>query len=246
MITTIESLPLLRVSIGVGTDEDLAFTLPPFMASDGVTPLALTGITFTLSIGALAVLTSASGALTVSGSASNVLSVFQAAAGKTAWLAGVYPMSLLAADGTFTRDLFTQSWVTHAPDGAAPLYVAKVAGSSGVLAASVSAQTALNTAAIATLQQQSGSSPPVVLTGSNTIVVGGMYLVATVGSTQVLPSPSAWTGGDIIIKDWTGSSTPSITISGTIDRDPTGAFMNASDECFWLRACPTQNSWAII
>ena len=70
-----------------------------------MTPLSLAGISFAAKIGAL-------GNVAGSISASNVLTIAVAAAAKTAWTAGVYPLSILASDGVQSFDLLANSSLT--------------------------------------------------------------------------------------------------------------------------------------
>ncbi len=57
---------------------------------------------------------------------------------------------------------------------------------------------------------------------SATIAIGGIHKVTTAGITLTLPSPSSWAGALIVIKDLSGSSTPNISLVGTIDGSTNG------------------------
>lgn len=101
-------LSLQQVVAGVEADEDFAPPSLLFLEADGVTPIDLTGISFTARIGDFPPLTSANGAIAVSG---NSLTFFVPAAQKN-WATGRYGFSLLASDGTNTRDIFANSTLT--------------------------------------------------------------------------------------------------------------------------------------
>lgn len=101
MTTNISALPLLKVLAGVQSDEDFTISLA-LTQSDGVTPLDLSGISFSSKIGSFATITTANG-LTVSG---NIISWTVLAAQKSGWPTGQYDFALTASDGTDTRDVF--------------------------------------------------------------------------------------------------------------------------------------------
>ena len=113
-MTSIESLPILRVTQGVGVDEDFILALA-FYFADGSTPLSLAGIAFTATLsqtGASETLSTASGEIAIGGAASNVLVFSVLADAKMAWKSGVYGFDLTAADGTYTKDVFLNSSLT--------------------------------------------------------------------------------------------------------------------------------------
>jgi len=101
-------LPLVRVADGVQSGEDWSLAIA-FYLDDGVTPIPLTGLTFTLNVGALATLTSASGQVVASGPSNNVLVISCPASVTATWPAGVVDISLTATSGVSTRDLFALS-----------------------------------------------------------------------------------------------------------------------------------------
>lgn len=104
-------LPLVRVTDGVQLDEDWQLSIA-FYLEDGVTPIPLDGLTFSMSIGAFATLSTSTGQIVVSGPSNNVLVITALANDKANWPSGVYPISLLAADGSYVRDLFASSTLT--------------------------------------------------------------------------------------------------------------------------------------
>lgn len=102
MTTNVETLVPYSLTLGVDVAEDLAFAVKFVSAADGVTPVSMSGITFTLSVGAVA-----SYSATASGvGAANSLTIFLPVASRVSWLPGVYPLSLIASDGTATKALF--------------------------------------------------------------------------------------------------------------------------------------------
>jgi hypothetical protein len=113
-MTSIESLPLLRVTQGVGIDEDFILALAFYLA-DGTTPLSLAGIAFVATLsqtGASETLSTTGGEIAISGAASNILTFSVLAAVKASWKSGVYAFDLTAADGTYTKDVFLSSTLT--------------------------------------------------------------------------------------------------------------------------------------
>ena len=107
-MSTLSLLPLVKVTDGVQPGEDWQLSIA-FYLDDGVTPVDLSGLTFTLSIGALATLTSATGQIVASGPLVNVLAITALGAQTTSWPIAVYSLSLVASDGTYTRDIFALS-----------------------------------------------------------------------------------------------------------------------------------------
>jgi hypothetical protein len=113
-MTSIESLPLLRVTQGVGVDEDFILALA-FYFADGSTPISLAGIAFTATLsqtGASETLSTGTGEIAVIGATANVLGFNVPAAEKAAWKSGVYAFDLTAEDGTYTKDIFLNSSLT--------------------------------------------------------------------------------------------------------------------------------------
>ena len=107
-MSTLTLLPLIRVSDGVQTDEDWQLSIA-FYLDDGVTPVPLSGLNFTLSVGVFATLSTISGQIVVTGPNNNVLVITALATQKASWPQGVFPITLTATDGYATRDLFASS-----------------------------------------------------------------------------------------------------------------------------------------
>lgn len=107
-MSTLTLLPLVQVIDGVQSDEDWQLNIAYYL-DDGVTPIPLTGLSFTLAVGAFATLSSAGGQIFVSGPSNNLLAITALAAQKASWPTGVAPISLSANDGVYTRDLFASS-----------------------------------------------------------------------------------------------------------------------------------------
>ena len=105
--TDVWALQMWNVQASVMPDEDFRGGPLEFFAADGVTPLDLSGITFTARIGA-ATLTSAAGQIVVSGNALN----FVVPAGSVNWRNGRFRFSLMAQDGVHTHDIFANSTMT--------------------------------------------------------------------------------------------------------------------------------------
>jgi hypothetical protein len=107
-MSTLTLLPLIRVSDGVQSDEDWQLSIA-FYLDDGITPVPLSGLSFTLSIGAFATLSTSSGQVAVTGPNNNLLVITALASEKASWPQGVFPITLTATDGSATRDLFASS-----------------------------------------------------------------------------------------------------------------------------------------
>lgn len=107
-MSTLTLLPLIRVSDGVQPTEDWQLSIA-FYLDDGVTPVPLDGLSFTLSVGGFATLSSISGQIIVSGPNSNLLIITALAAERESWPQGVFPIILTATDGSAVRDLFAYS-----------------------------------------------------------------------------------------------------------------------------------------
>jgi hypothetical protein len=107
-MSTLTLLPLIRVSDGVQSDEDWQLSIA-FYLDDGVTPIALSGLSFTLSVGAFAALTTNDGQIAIAGPNDNLLVITALAAEKQNWPQGLFPITLTATDGSATRDLFASS-----------------------------------------------------------------------------------------------------------------------------------------
>jgi hypothetical protein len=107
-MSTLTLLPLIRVADGVQFDEDWQLSIA-FYLDDGVTPVPLSGLSFSLSVGAFAMLSTNAGQIAVSGPNGNLLVITVLAAEKENWPNGVFPITLTATDGSSTRDLFASS-----------------------------------------------------------------------------------------------------------------------------------------
>jgi hypothetical protein len=232
-MTNIESLPLLRVVQGIGADEDwiLAF---PIVDSSGA-PLSLAGISFqaTLLLGST-VIASVAGAV-----AGNIVIFTVLASGRPAWPTSGLTIRVLATGGGYSKDVLaygSQLFIGYP----SPLVLTCLSGGPSALG-SVSTQTALNTAAISALQNR--SILPVILSAAPvTPLTGGWYLVTTAGLT--IPISDASLATDLlIIGDATGSYSPNILISGTINGNSGGLLLEASNQSVTLGAAPTLSSW---
>jgi hypothetical protein len=137
MSSNIALLSLQQVIAAVEADEDFAPPPLQFFEADGVTPVSLAGISFTAKIGAFPALASSAGAgIAVSG---NSLTFFVPAASK-AWGTGRYAFTLLASDGTYTRDIFANSTLTVGAPAAFSVSAFAGAGSGAALSSLSGAQ----------------------------------------------------------------------------------------------------------
>lgn len=201
-MSTLTLLPLIRVSDGVQPDEDWQLSIA-FYLDDGVTPVPLTGLGFTLSVGAFATLSTSEGQIVVSGPSNNLLVITALSAEKASWPRGVFPISLTATDGAATRELFASSTLAIgspqvarvslivAPDSnprsvAAPIPAALAAALQALqpmeLAAALAALTssqlsALTQALFSALPVQTGSGAPVP-TGQAFVNSSGYVVIA--------------------------------------------------------------------
>jgi hypothetical protein len=195
-MSTLSLLPLVEITDGVQSDEDWRLSIAYYL-DDGVTPIPLTGLSFTLSVGAFAILSSSAGQIVASGPSNNVLVITELAAAKSAWPIGVYPIALSVNDGTYTRDLFASSTLTigaaqiTAPDCLATSIAAQVptalaaalqalqpAALAAALAALSGADLAVLTQAIfAALPVQSGAGAPAA-SGQPFINSSGFVVIA--------------------------------------------------------------------
>jgi hypothetical protein len=135
-MSTLPLLPLVQIIDGVQSDEDWRLSIAYYL-DDAVTPIPLGGLSFTLSVGAFATLSSSGGQIVVAGPANNVLTITELAAAKASWPTGVYPIALSVNDGTFTRDLFASSTLTI---GAAQITHVTLIAAPDYLATSIAAQ----------------------------------------------------------------------------------------------------------
>ena len=108
--SSIESLPVLRFTEGVGVSEDLAFALlftPPSGSS-----LSLSGLSFSAIVSGP--WDNPSTIQTITGTISgNTVTFYVPAASKASWARGVYLLSAIVTDGVSIRDLFSfESTVT--------------------------------------------------------------------------------------------------------------------------------------
>jgi hypothetical protein len=107
-MSTLTLLPLIQVSDGVQPDEDWRLAIA-FYLDDAVTPVVLTNLTFTLTVGSLATLSSGGGQIAVGGPLGNVVYIVVPAASTAAWPVGIYDLSLSVGDGVSTREIFAYS-----------------------------------------------------------------------------------------------------------------------------------------
>ena len=211
-MSSIEALPLLTTITGVQTNEDFIYSLA-FYYDDNITAIPLTGINFTASVGTIATLSTSNGAIVVSGTDDNILTITEYAASKTSWLAGSYPLTLLATDGTYTRDIFAQSQlVVGAP------YITSVVplNTGGNMPTAVATYLPPALANLLLIQTQLLNLFSVTeLTTSQTILLPGIYVVKTTGVTITLPITWSLLGG-VTIADGTGLVQPNFYVTGTI------------------------------
>jgi hypothetical protein len=167
-MSTLSLLPLVEITDGVQSDEDWRLSIAYYL-DDGVTPIPLTGLSFTLSVGAFAILSSSAGQIVASGPSNNVLVITELAAAKSAWPIGVYPIALSVNDGTYTRDLFASSTLTI---GAAQITHVTLVAAPDCLATSIAAQvpTAL-AAALQALQPAALAAALAALSGADLAVL---------------------------------------------------------------------------
>ena len=103
-MSNIALLPLYEVHAGIQANEDWSMSL--FVARpDGVTPIDLTGITFTATVGSYT-------PISVSGDATGLVVIAASAAQKSAWADGYHPMTVLATASDGKRDLTARSFLT--------------------------------------------------------------------------------------------------------------------------------------
>jgi len=83
------------------------------------------------------------------------------------------------------------------------------------------------------------------ISASTTITAPGFYRITAAGVTVTLPA--AWPfQTPIVLKDWTGSSAPSITIAGMIDGASTGSAIITKNEAATFFWSPSASSWVQI
>lgn len=105
-MSTISLLPSLIVTDGVQINEDWKLSIAFYLA-DGVTPIPLTGLIFTVNIGNIATLNA--NQIAIAGPSQNVLLISAYAMQTKNWSTGVYPLTLSVTDGQYTRSLFISS-----------------------------------------------------------------------------------------------------------------------------------------
>lgn len=199
-MSNVALLPLIQAVGSVGPREGLSFSFS-FTAADGMTPLPLTGIAFTLAVNDLAGLnvfvgSTANGVLEISGDASSVLSCAVPHDVVGAWPSGGYRMTLIASDGAATKGVFVESLLVVGPAQIWSLTTVMPSGS--------------------TLTGVAMNPPIVVVSASQTISKAAIYIVTVPGVTLTL-NPPASVNGPITIKDVTGNADPNIEIVGAID-----------------------------
>lgn len=186
-------LPLVRVSDGVQPDEDWRFSIA-FYLDDAVTPIGLTGLTFTVSVGSFATLTTASGQISVTGPSNNVLALAVLKDNKASWPTGVHDLSLAVTDGAGARELFAYSTLSvgspqsarvsliNAPDTAgrpvaAALPAALVQAFQALQPGNMASELAhLSSSQLVELSQALFAALP-VQTGSNAPVISGQAFI---------------------------------------------------------------------
>ncbi len=131
-MTNIWSLPQAKITAFVGSDEDFALGLA-FTVNGAA--LDLSGISFALTIAGAGAVSTANGEVT---DPSGNLIALAPAAVKAAWPSGRYTLSLLATDGTYSRDLLVRSTLTVGQPGA-PILLA-VGTNAGAVALLTEAQ----------------------------------------------------------------------------------------------------------
>lgn len=199
-MSNVALLPLIQAIGSIGPGEGLAFSYS-FTAADGVTPLPLTGIAFTLAINTLAgenmfLGSTANGVLEISGDASSVLSCAVSSGVVGAWPTGAYRMTLIATDSVATKGIFVESLLVVGPTQIWSLTTIMPSGS--------------------TLTGVAMNPQIVVVTASQTISKAAIYIVTVAGVTLTLNPPSS-VNGPVTIKDVTGNADPNIAIVGAID-----------------------------
>lgn len=107
-MTNLTLLPLVRLADGVQIGEDWSLAIA-FYLDDGVTPISLSGLSFTLVVSGLTTLSTGSGQIMASGPSNNVLAISCPASITSGWSPGIVDLSLVATDGVSTRDLFALS-----------------------------------------------------------------------------------------------------------------------------------------
>lgn len=245
-MSSIESLPLLLTTAGVQTNEDFIYSLA-FFYSDNVTPIDLTGISFTLTIGSLATLSTGNGGIVVYGSPPNIIVATKYAAAKASWPIGEYPMTLVATDGTYTLDVFAQSQLIVG----APSIISVVPLPTGgnmfqnvatYLPPSLANIISLQAALLALLE---GAFAVNEISTSRTITTPGTYIVTATGISITLSG--SWTAlGSVTIKDFTGQANPNFTVTGPIDLATRTVPYSSQFQAYTFWFDPISSYWAIV
>jgi len=83
------------------------------------------------------------------------------------------------------------------------------------------------------------------ISASITIAAPGFYRITSAGVTITLPA--AWSfRTPIVLKDWTGSPSPNITIAGMIDGSPNGSVIVTKNEAVTLFWSSSASSWVQV
>ena len=210
MASNILLLPVVQVCGGVETDEDLLFSIA-FLASDGVTPISLAGITFTSTISYFAgdPLFVGSSVATEEQAATlfinnNTILFWIPVSLKQGWEVGAYEIDLLASDGTYASELFGPK--STLVIGHASVWTLVVLTPAFSVASLYPSQLASLIAAVFPTPQS--------ITTSMTLPPGpGLWVVKVTGLTVTLSSNLS-VPGPVTIVDGTGSPSPGISIDG--------------------------------
>lgn len=232
-MSNIATLPLVRVIGSVEPNEDLTFSLT-FTLADGVTPLPLAGIAFTLAVNypSLANLftgSTADSTLAIGGASGNVLSCTIRAAATALWPPGDFLMTLIATDGTATKGVFSDSALSIGETQAWSFTVVMPSG------------------ATATGSTGTGGVSPAttIVTASQAIVAPGLYVVTMTGVTLTLASPAA-VSGNVTVKDMTGNASPNILINGATINGGSSFTLTSAYQAVTLAPIAPLSAWGTI
>lgn len=239
-MSSIEVLPLLRTIVGVQTQEDLIFSLA-FYYDDNITPISLSGISFTAEIGSIATLSTEAGSIVISGADDNILTLTELEASKASWPAASYPFTLVADDGLYTRDVFGISQLVVG----APNFVSVIPLPTGGLPmpsiATYLPAALANLITIAAQVQAAFTVRP--LTTSQTLNEPGIYVATETGQTFVLPNTWAQVGS-ITVTDGTGLSRPGFFVTGVINgvEQTVNYYTQGQSNTWWFYGASWYNS----